>query len=232
MLDRQNLTDQLLDYLQRSPEPPDYLAAAPDSTAAFDPYQLVAEWVALRQEVKQQNKLTQSAQNLLQEAMKIPPAPGSITPAQNNDEVLWKDILGVLDALDRAIGHSQAQIDKLLLTPATTHEPFYIRALRKLFPALHTSAHGISHGSLVEALVGNQEGIEMIRQSLLALLHQRQITPILALGELFDSSCMYAIAQRPDDSVPRNTVVQEVVRGYRQGDRVLRETQAIVASSG
>jgi molecular chaperone GrpE len=232
MLDRQNLTDRLLDYLQRSPEPPDYLAAAPESTAAFDPYQLVAEWVALRQEVKQQNKLTQSAQNLLQEAMKIPSAPESITPAQNNDEVLWKDILGVLDALDRAIGHSQSQIDTLLLTPSTTYEPFHIRVLRKLFPALHTSTNGISRSSLVEALVGNQEGIEMIRQSLLALLHQRQITPILALGELFDASCMYAIAQRPDASVPRNTVVQEVVRGYRQGDRVLRETQAIVASSG
>jgi molecular chaperone GrpE len=228
MLDRQNLTDRLLDYLQRSPEPPDYLAAAPDSTAAFDPYQLVAEWVALRQEVKQQNKLTQSAQNLLQEAMKIPQSPVAITPAQNNDEVLWKDILGVLDALDRAIGHSQSQIDRLLLTPATTNEPFHIRVLRKLFPALHTSANEIS----VESLVGNQEGIEMIRQSLLALLHQRQITPILALGKLFDASCMYAIAQRPDASVPRNTVVQEVVRGYRQGDRVLRETQAIVASSG
>jgi molecular chaperone GrpE len=232
MLDRQNLTDQLLDYLQRSPEPPDYLAAAPESTAAFDPYQLVAEWVALRQEVKQQNKLTQSAQNLLQEAMKIPPAPAAITPAQSNDQVLWKDILGVLDALDRAIGHSQSQIDRILLTPATTNKPFYIHVLRKLFPALHTSAHEISQASLVEALVGNQEGIEMIRQSLLALLHQRQITPILALGELFDSSCMYAIAQRPDASVPRNTVVQEVVRGYRQGDLVLRETQAIVASSG
>lgn len=229
MLDRQELTDRLLDYLQRLPEAPDYLAAAPETSAAFDPYQLVAEWIALRQEVKQQNKLTQSAQNLLQEAMKTAQAPPPASPTQNNDEGLWKDILGVLDALDRAIGHSQSQIDTILLTPAITEEPFYISILWKLFPALHHPASTVSQAALVEALVGNQEGIEMIRQSLLALLHQRQITPILALGEPFDASCMYAIAQRPDASVPRNTVVQEVVRGYRQGDRVLRETQAIVA---
>jgi molecular chaperone GrpE len=227
MLDRQNLTDQLLDYVQRSPELPDYLAAAPETSAAFDPYQLVAEWTALRQEVKQQNKLTQAAQNLLQAAVQVAAVP---TPASNNDEGLWKDILGVLDALDRAIDHSQSQVDRLLLTPAHPPEPFYLHILRKLFPALHPQSHPISPAAMIEALVSNQEGIAMIRQSLLALLHQRQITPIMALGEPFDSSCMYAIAQRPTASEPRNTVVQEVVRGYWQGDQVLREAQVIVSS--
>jgi molecular chaperone GrpE len=41
---------------------------------------------------------------------------------------------------------------------------------------------------------------------------------------------MYAIAQQHSDSVPANCVIQEVVRGYRQGDRILREAQVIVAS--
>ena len=70
----------------------------------------------------------------------------------------------------------------------------------------------------------------MIQRSLLTILRQRQITPIVALGQPFDSECMYAIAQQESDSVAANCIIQEVVRGYRQGDRILREAQVIVAS--
>ena len=42
---------------------------------------------------------------------------------------------------------------------------------------------------------------------------------------------MYALGQQADASALPNTVVQEVVRGYRWKDRVLREAQVIVASA-
>ena len=40
---------------------------------------------------------------------------------------------------------------------------------------------------------------------------------------------MYAVGRQDSQEVPENTVLQEVVRGYRWRDRILREAQVIVA---
>jgi molecular chaperone GrpE len=230
MIDRQTLANQLLDYLQTAPELPEYLGEAPESLPSFDPYQMVGEWIALRQEVKQQNKLMQSAHLALQQTLAVeqtrtqPPQiqPVVTTATVNDDRGLIKDLLSVMDDLDRTISHSQSQIAATL-----NHQPPKLSIWQKLFtrkPDSHVA------NSLLEALTSNQEGIEMIRRSLLAILRQRHITPIVALGQPFDSECMYAIAQQQSDSVPANCIIQEVVRGYRQGDRILREAQVIVNS--
>jgi molecular chaperone GrpE len=226
MIDRQELANQLLDYLQTAPELPEYLGEAPESLPSFDPYQMVGESIALRQEIKQQNKLVQSAQQALQQALDIERSRNEQLQASaakaTDDRGLFKDLLSVMDDLDRAIAHSQAQI-----AAALHPKPQEISIWRKLFfgepkPVLDTT--------LMTALTSNQEGIEIIRRSLLTILRQRQITPIVALGQPFDSECMYAIAQQESDSVPANCIIQEVVRGYRIGDRILREAQVIVAS--
>jgi molecular chaperone GrpE len=232
MIDRQALANQLLDYLQTAPELPEYLSQAPESLSSFDPYQMVGEWIALRQEVKQQNKLIQSAQLSLQQALELersrteqlqiqlqqlaPTAPG------NDERSLLKDLLSVLDDLDRTISHSQSQIAATVLP-----QPQKSGILSQLFGR---SPEPNLAKSLMETLTSNQEGIEMIQRSLLTILRQRQITPIVALGQPFDSQCMYAISQQHSDSVPANQVIQEVVRGYRKGDLILREAQVIVAT--
>jgi molecular chaperone GrpE len=207
-IDRQALTQQLLDYIQTAPETPDYISEAPEQLQPFDPYQFVGEWIALRQEIKQQNKLIQAAQTVV-------PAPTS-EPADNG---LLRDLLPVLDALDQAIAHCQTQLD----APPPPEKPrnFWTQ----FFPTPEPEGD-----RLTEALSSNKAGIELIRRSLLDLLQKRQIKPIPALGLPFDSQCMYAIAQQVSDTAPVNTVIQEVVRGYWQGDRILREAQVIVAS--
>jgi molecular chaperone GrpE len=226
MIDRQELANQLLDYLQTAPELPEYLGEAPESLPSFDPYQMVGESIALRQEIKQQNKLVQSAQQALQQALDIERSRNEQLQASaakaTDDRGLFKDLLSVMDDLDRAIAHSQAQI-----AAALHPKPQEISIWRKLFfgepkPVLDTT--------LMTALTSNQEGIEIIRRSLLTILRQRQITPIVALGQPFDSECMYAVSQQKSDSLPANCIIQEVVRGYRIGDRILREAQVIVAS--
>jgi molecular chaperone GrpE len=227
MIDRQELANQLLDYLQTVPELPEYLAEAPQILPSFDPYQMVGEWIALRQEVKQQNKSIQSAHLSLQQALEIERSrneqlQNTATTAKGNDDSgLVKELLSVMDDLDRTISHSQSQI-----AAALPSHPQKLNMFRKLF---FRAPEPVLAASLMAALTSNQEGIEMIRRSLLSILRQRQITPIVALGEPFDSECMYAIAQEHSDSVPANCVIQEVVRGYRQGDRILRESQVIVA---
>jgi molecular chaperone GrpE len=232
MIDRQALANQLLDYLQTDPELPEYLSQAPESLPAFDPYQMVGEWIALRQEVKQQNKLLQSAHLSLQQALELersrteqlqiqlqnlaPTAPG------NEESKLLKELLSVMDDLDRTISHSQSQVAATVLP-----QPQKSGILSQLFGR---SPEPNLAQSLLETLTSNQAGIEMIQRSLLTILRQRQITPIVSLGQPFDSQCMYAISQQHSDSAPANHVIQEVVRGYRQGDLILREAQVIVAT--
>jgi molecular chaperone GrpE len=212
MLDRQALAHQLLEYLDTVPEPPDYLAAAPESLEPFDPYRLVGEWIALRQEVKQQNKLVQAQMA----ATTTTSAPKTVA-----DGGLLTDLLSVMDALDQAIAHSQVQVKTLSAT--TKPRNFWAEIFLARPAETNTS-------SLTESLSSNQVGIEMIRRSLLDILQKQQIKPMNAMGQPFDPQCMYAIAQQLSDTAPANTVIQEVVRGYWRGDRILREAQVIVAS--
>jgi molecular chaperone GrpE len=226
MIDRQALANQIFDYLQTAPELPEYLAEPPEFIPAFDPYQMVGESIALRQEVKQQNKLIQSAQLALEKALDIERSRNeqlqAATSKVNDDRGLFKELLSVMDDLDRTISYNQAQI-----AAALHPKPSEVSIWRKLF---FGSPKPILNTSLMTALTSNQEGIEMIRRSLLTILRQRQITPIVALRQPFDSECMYAIAQQKSDSIPANHIMQEVVRGYRIGDQILREAQVIVAS--
>ncbi len=226
MIDRQALAKKLLDYLQTAPEPPAYLGEAPELLPTFDPYQMVGESIALRHEVKQQNKLIQSAQQSLQQALDLERSRNeqlqAATTKGNDDRGLCKDLLSVMDDLDRAIAHNQGQI-------ATAQHPKLqeVSVWRKLF---FGQPQPILDLALIAALTSNQAGVEIIRRSLLAILRQRQITPIISLGQPFDPECMYAISQQTSDSIPASHVMQEVVCGYRIGDQILREAQVIVAS--
>ena len=230
MIDHQELTDRLLKYLETAPESPEYLSNLPENLSTFDPYQMVSEWIVLRQEIKQQNKLFQSANTGLQQSLDIERARNEqlqtqiTTPAKNREDSSPKELLAVMDDLDRVIAHNQTQIAAILATPAPKLSWWQKLIYQQPHPILAQTT-----ATYLEALTSNQQGIEIIRRSLLAILRQRQITPIIAIGEPFDSQCMYAIAQQPSDIVPANCVIQEVVRGYRQGDRILREAQVIVA---
>jgi molecular chaperone GrpE len=238
MLDRQALTQQLLDHLETVPEMPEYVAGEPEISERFDPYQMVGEWIALRQEVKQQNKLMQSSQQNLQQNLQQvlsqiqTPEPTQPPPVkQEDDSGLVKDLLVVMDSLDNAIEHSDSQINSSaeISMPRERGSGFWDQVL-SFFEVDEPSTPERLEDGLVETLTSQKTGIEMIRRSLLEVLQKRQVKPMNAVGQPFDPQCMYAIAQQSSDTEPTNTVIQEVVKGYWKGDRILREAQVIVAS--
>ncbi|NJL19637.1 MAG: hypothetical protein HC895_00540 [Leptolyngbyaceae cyanobacterium SM1_3_5] len=118
MLDRQVLFDQFLAFLQTTPDPKDYLANPPEQPRSFDPYQFVSEWIALRQEMKQQGKLLQAAQNQLEQELAaarsqnqqlqqhLEAIPKTFSVEQ---EQLFKELLSLVDSLDRACDYWQTQ---------------------------------------------------------------------------------------------------------------------------
>ena len=243
MLDRQALFEKLVDYLQTEPLSPDYLGEEPPAVSPFDPYQMVAEWIALRHEVKQQGKLWQSTQGTLQQALteiqsqkelKLQTLEQNQNPslalAEKEQKALLRDLLGVLDALGRACDYGQAQLElaeRSALQPRSPWEQW----LSWWFPSKRKKRKGLPLSpSWRDTLISNQEGIALIRRSLLDILRQRQVIPIAAEGCPFDSQTMYALGREENGAVPENTVIQEVVLGYLWKGQVLRESQVIVSA--
>jgi molecular chaperone GrpE len=303
-MDSTQLFEKFVAFLQTPPALPDYLGTPPQEPTAFDPYQMVAEWVALRQELKQQGKLLQSAQQALKQALELAQSDNQelhqlrlqANQAQQTErewETLWKDLLKVLDALDYACAHDQdspleASLDSepkplpegelsgnlhfpleiltpyLPANPQPTHSsPSIWRRLANLFeqldlqfsrdfagatesesapinavrpinaadqlPALQAACNQVLNTAVSEVVASHRQGLELIRQSLLGVLQQRKIIPIPVQGRPFDPQSMYAVGRQVTDEWPENTVYQEVLRGYRWGERILREAQVVVA---
>lgn len=73
------------------------------------------------------------------------------------------------------------------------------------------------------------EGITAIDRKLRLLLDSEGLTPIEAVGKLFDPHEHEAVVQEETTSVPEGTVTSELQRGYRIRDRVLRPAMVAVA---
>ncbi len=243
--DKEALFAKFLDYLQSKQTPPEYLGEAPN-TNSFDPYQMVAEWTALRHEVKQQGKLLRSSQDTLQQALEVTKTDKqqlqilleesqkqANSQFEKQQEKLLKDLLGIVDALDRACTYWQDELEASTATsvPNVRQKSFWEK-LGKWFGSkeIQSQETPVSE-SLSEILTSNQQGVELIRRSLLDILRQRRVIPVISIGKPFDSQKMYAVGREEAD-VTENTVIKEVVRGYLWGDIVLREAQVIVGTRG
>jgi molecular chaperone GrpE len=72
-------------------------------------------------------------------------------------------------------------------------------------------------------------GVRAIHRKLLGLLEAQDITPLQSLGETFNPELHEAIGSVETDQYESGTVADEVQRGYRWGDEVLRPARVRVA---
>jgi molecular chaperone GrpE len=86
-------------------------------------------------------------------------------------------------------------------------------------------AHQSDGGSLASLL----QGVELVQRQLYAVLAQHEVRVIDAAGSQFDPSLHEAMTQVPDDSVPANTVLEVLQKGYQLRDRLLRPARVVVA---
>lgn len=87
---------------------------------------------------------------------------------------------------------------------------------------------GTQHPENAEAILN---GVKMTYENLVKVLREFSVQPIEAQGKPFDPSEHEAMMQQPSDEHPDQTVLQEVQRGYRLHDRVLRPAKVIVSKS-
>jgi molecular chaperone GrpE len=73
------------------------------------------------------------------------------------------------------------------------------------------------------------QGVELVQKGLLGVISRHGVNEIEALGKTFDPALHEAMAQAPDDSVPPNTIVEVLQKGYKLRDRLLRPARVVVA---
>lgn len=86
-------------------------------------------------------------------------------------------------------------------------------------------AHQSDGGDLASLL----QGVELVQRELYAVLAQHEVHVIDAEGCPFDPSLHEAMAHVQDDTVPPNTVIEVLQKGYRLRDRLLRPARVVVA---
>ncbi len=73
-------------------------------------------------------------------------------------------------------------------------------------------------------------GVELIYQKLMKILEAQGLAPFESSGRPFDVDVHDALLQVVRDDVPPGTVIEEIARGYRLNDRVLRHAKVIVSA--
>jgi len=82
-----------------------------------------------------------------------------------------------------------------------------------------------------DAHEGWVEGIQLVERKLRMVLESEGVTPIEAVGQPFDPNLHEAVVHEETREYPDNVVIDEVQRGYRLGDRVLRPALVRVANN-
>jgi molecular chaperone GrpE len=73
------------------------------------------------------------------------------------------------------------------------------------------------------------EGLHALHRKLLGLLEEHGVTPLKTVGEIFNPAMHDAIGSIASEDLESDTVAEEVQRGYRWGDEVLRPARVRVA---
>lgn len=74
-----------------------------------------------------------------------------------------------------------------------------------------------------------RKGVELIHKQMLDVLRKRGVKPIEALGADFDPTVHEAVIHEESGSHREGEVMQELQRGYRLGERLLRPAMVKVA---
>jgi molecular chaperone GrpE len=103
--------------------------------------------------------------------------------------------------------------------------------LQKLLPVLDNfeMAQAAAQTAQGDKLASLQTGIAMIQQQLKTALTEFGLEEMDANGKPFDPTFHEAVSQQETDSVPEGQVIQQIRKGYKLRDRLLRPAAVVVA---
>lgn len=104
--------------------------------------------------------------------------------------------------------------------------------LEKLIPILDNFEMALAAANAPNTSVQSlQSGISMIQQQLKAALADAGLQEIEANGKPFDPNLHEAIAQQETADAPEGQVIQQVRKGYKLRERLLRPASVVIAKT-
>jgi molecular chaperone GrpE len=76
-----------------------------------------------------------------------------------------------------------------------------------------------------------RSGVELIVKQMEDILRQMQVTPVPTVGEEFDPRYHEALGSVERDDLPDHSIAEEIRRGYKLRDRLLRPAMVRVVSN-
>lgn len=144
-----------------------------------------------------------------------------------------KVVADKLDLYDRLL-RKQAELDNFRKRVQREKEDFFQHAntdlIRSLLPVLDGFERALRHRD-PKADDNFARGIELIHQELLAVLGRAGVTPIEAAGKIFDPHLHHAVETVESNEHRDQEVVEELQRGYKLKNRLLRPAIVKVASA-
>ena len=101
--------------------------------------------------------------------------------------------------------------------------------LEKLLPVLDNFEMALT--AVKDADPSVRDGVQMILDQLLGVLKESGVEPVDAMGQPFDPNLHEALSQEETTEVEEGTVVQQVQRGYKLNDRLVRPARVVVAKA-
>ena len=163
----------------------------------------------------------------------LPSGEQEIADAQANAEVELESLRAEkANYLDR-LARLQAEFDNYRKRSVKEQQDFrdyaLAEALKSLLPIMDSLDRAAKTGA--KSVEDLRSGVELIDKQFHDALAKLGVEPVPAAGEVFDPNLHQAVQMVETDEVEDHRVIDELQRGYRIKDRLLRPAMVRVASN-
>ncbi len=101
--------------------------------------------------------------------------------------------------------------------------------ISKILPVLDNFDRALAGADFTQDFESFYKGIEIIERQLRDVLKSMGLVEYSGLGEPFDPSLHEAVGIITTNTHPENTIVEEISKGYKVGDRVIKPAKVLVS---
>ena len=155
------------------------------------------------------------------------------TPTQATD---WEAVANekekqaseLLDRLQRTMAEFDNFRKRTIREKASIYDDGVMGAIEQLLPVVDNFERALSASEDKENSL--HKGIEMIFRQLSDILKRMGVEPVPGVGEKFDPNVHHAVAHTEDETLGDNLVTEELLKGYKYKDKILRPSMVKVVN--
>ncbi|MBK3493339.1 nucleotide exchange factor GrpE [Viridibacillus sp. YIM B01967] len=185
----------------------------------------MSETNEFKEQVVEENTVVEEQQNVQEEST----VEAEVTPELSLEEQQRVELSALelkLDEEESRYLRLRADYDNLkrrTQTERVAQEKYRAQnLLTDLLPVLDNFERALQVEAKTEDAESMKKGIEMVYRSLIEATSKEGLEPVATEGETFDPNVHHAVMQEQDDLKEVGIVLQELQKGYKLKDRVLR----------